>query len=110
MSKPDLEKLLSIVKGKRKVFIITHENPDPDSIASAFGLKYIFRKALGVTSVIAYSGIIGRVENQCMVKLLGIDMTPLNAVNLRNSSVVILVDCQPHTGNVVLPPASLPMR
>lgn len=108
MSKPDPEQLLSIVKGKRKVLILTHENPDPDSIASAFGLKYIFRRALGVNAVIVYSGIIGRVENQCMVKLLGIDMVPLSSINLRNSSVVILVDCQPHTGNVVLPSGVIP--
>jgi nanoRNase/pAp phosphatase (c-di-AMP/oligoRNAs hydrolase) len=108
MSKPDVEKLLALAKGKRRIFILTHENPDPDSIASAFGLKYIFRKKLGVVPVIVYSGIIGRVENQCMVKLLNIDMVPLSTVNLRNSSVVILVDCQPHTGNVILPPGVQP--
>nr|HPJ07781.1 phosphoesterase [Deltaproteobacteria bacterium] len=53
------DRLLKPLKGKRKVLIVAHENPDPDSIAAAFGLKYLFRKAAGVTSVIAYSGIIG---------------------------------------------------
>ena len=51
MTKQELEdKLLSLLKGKRKVLIITHENPDPDSIAAAFGLKYIFRRTMGVSS------------------------------------------------------------
>ncbi len=97
------ENLLSLVKGKRKVLILTHENPDPDSIAAAFGLKYIFRKSMGVQSIIAYSGIIGRAENRSMVKLLGIDMVPYNTIAPRNYSVIALVDCQPHTGNVMLP-------
>lgn len=104
MTKQELEdSLLSLVKGKRKVLIVTHENPDPDSIAAAFGLKYIFRKTMGVSSIIAYSGIIGRAENQCMVKLLDIDMTPLSEVSPRNYSVIAVVDCQPHTGNLILP-------
>lgn len=104
MTKQELEeKLLSLLKGKRKVLIVTHENPDPDSIAAAFGLKYLFRKACGVSSIIAYSGIIGRAENQSMVKLLNIDMTPISLISPRNYSLVAVVDCQPHTGNLLLP-------
>ena len=54
MTKQDLEEnLLSLVKGKRKVLILTHENPDPDAIAAAFALKYIFRKTMGIPAIIA---------------------------------------------------------
>jgi len=103
MTKQELEdKLLSLLKGKRKVLIITHEDPDPDSIAAAFGLKYIFRRTMGVSSIIAYGGIIGRAENQSMVKLLDIDMVPLGGISTRNYSVIAVVDCQPHTGNLHL--------
>ncbi len=109
MTKQEIEeKLIAPLRGKRKVLIMTHDNPDPDSIASAFGLKYILKKTLGITSVIAYGGIIGRVENQSMVKLLHIDMLPLSEVSIRSYSVVALVDCQPHTGNVYLPPGVHP--
>lgn len=104
MTKQELEtNLLTLVKGKRKVLILTHENPDPDCIAAACGLRYIFRKTMGVNSIIAYSGIIGRAENQAMVKLLGIEMVPVAQVNIRNFSVIAMVDCQPGTGNVELP-------
>ncbi|HNY64421.1 MAG TPA: bifunctional oligoribonuclease/PAP phosphatase NrnA [Deltaproteobacteria bacterium] len=104
MTKQEIEeKLLSPLKGKRKILILTHDNPDPDSIAAAFGLRYILKKTLGVTPVIAYGGIIGRVENQSMVKILHIDMVPLSEVSLRSFPVIALVDCQPHTGNVNLP-------
>ncbi|MDT8274361.1 MAG: DHH family phosphoesterase, partial [Desulfomonilia bacterium] len=104
MTKQDLEeKLFTLLKGKRKVLIVTHDNPDPDSIAAACGLKYIFRRSLGVSSIIAYSGIIGRAENQSMVNLLDIDMVPLSSLSIRNYSVIAAVDCQPHTGNLFLP-------
>ena len=102
------DRLLKPLKGKRKVLIVAHENPDPDSIAAAFGLKYLFRKAAGVTSVIAYSGIIGRAENRAMVKILDIDLIPLAKVNPRNYSVIAVVDCQPHTGNLKLPKGVFP--
>ena len=108
VTKSDLEKLLSTVKGKRKVLIVCHENPDPDTIAAAFGLKYIFRRAMGVQSIIAYGGIIGRAENQNMVKLLGIEMVPYFEITPKNYSVIALVDCQPHTGNVLLPKGTKP--
>ncbi|MCU0576248.1 MAG: DHH family phosphoesterase [Desulfobacterota bacterium] len=102
------DKLLKPLKGKRKVLIIAHENPDPDSIAAAYGLKFLFRKAAGVTAVIAYSGIIGRAENRAMVKMLDIDLVPLAKINPRNYSIVAVVDCQPHTGNLNLPKGVFP--
>ncbi len=109
MTKQELtERLLKPLKGKRKVLILTHENPDPDSIAAAFGLKFLFRKACGVQSIIAYGGIIGRAENRAMVRLLGIDLVPLSKINPRNFSIIAAVDCQPHTGNLVLPKGVLP--
>jgi nanoRNase/pAp phosphatase (c-di-AMP/oligoRNAs hydrolase) len=109
MVKQELEeKLLKLLKGKRKVLIVAHENPDPDSIAAAFGLKFLFRKLAGVTSVISYSGIIGRAENRAMVKILGIDLVPLGTLSPRNYSVIAVVDCQPHTGNLSLPKGVFP--
>jgi nanoRNase/pAp phosphatase (c-di-AMP/oligoRNAs hydrolase) len=82
---------------------MVHDNPDPDSIASAFALKYILKKAAGVQSVITYGGIIGRSENKQMVQLLDIDMIPVIKVNPNNYSYIAFVDCQPYTGNVHIP-------
>jgi len=96
------EKLLNIVKGRRKVLIMVHDNPDPDSIASAFALKYIFKKTMGVQSVITYGGMIGRSENKNMVQLLDIDMIHNSKINPRNYSIIAFVDCQPYSGNVHL--------
>lgn len=102
--KSELEsRLFPLIKGKRKILICTHENPDPDSIASAYGLSYIIGQVLGIPSVIAYGGIIGRAENRAMVKILGIELVPMVTIVPRNFSLVMLVDCQPNTGNIYLP-------
>ncbi len=109
MTKQDIEEqLFPLLKGKRKVLIIMHENPDPDSIAAAFGLRYILRKTLNLTSIITYPGIIGRAENQAMVKLLDIDLVPYSEINPRNFSAIAMVDCQPNSGNVFLPKGMVP--
>jgi nanoRNase/pAp phosphatase (c-di-AMP/oligoRNAs hydrolase) len=109
MTKSELEaRLFPLMKGKRKVLICTHENPDPDSIASAYALAYIIRKVMDIPSVIAYGGIIGRAENRAMVKILGIELVPLVTIVPRNFSLVALVDCQPNTGNVYLPRGIVP--
>jgi len=59
-NKAFLEKLEQIVRRKRKVLILTHDNPDPDALASAFALKYLLHAKWKVGSLIAFGGIIGR--------------------------------------------------
>ncbi len=103
-----LEKIQDIVKGKRKVLIVTHNNPDPDALASALALKYLLHEKWGVGSLIAYGGIIGRAENRAMIRQLKIDIQPLQDVNIKNFSVVALVDSQPGAGNNALPRHLIP--
>jgi nanoRNase/pAp phosphatase (c-di-AMP/oligoRNAs hydrolase) len=98
-----LKQLSQVVKGKRKVLIITHNNPDPDSVASAWALKYILQHYCKVSSVLVYGGIVGRSENRAMIKYLRIEVKPFREINLRNYSAIALVDTQPNAGNNPLP-------
>ena len=98
-----LKKLREVVKGKRKVLIITHNNPDPDSVASAWALKYILQHFCKISSVIVYGGIIGRGENRAMIKYLRIEVKPFKDINLRNYTTIALIDTQPDAGNNPLP-------
>jgi nanoRNase/pAp phosphatase (c-di-AMP/oligoRNAs hydrolase) len=84
-------------KGKElsPLLILTHDDPDPDSLASAFALKYILETACGGTAKIAYGGVIGRMENRAMVKLLNIPVHKLKRIDLRKYVNVALVDTQP---------------
>ncbi|MBW2059578.1 MAG: bifunctional oligoribonuclease/PAP phosphatase NrnA [Deltaproteobacteria bacterium] len=108
MSLGRLERLRQIVERKKKVLIMTHNNPDPDAIAAGWALRYLLRGKLGVGSVFVYGGIITRAENRAMVRLLNIRMNPLEMVNIYNFSVVALVETQPGSGNNSLPPSIKP--
>lgn len=107
-NKARLEKLHEIIRGKRKVLIVTHNHPDPDALASAFALKYLFQSKWKVGSIIASGGIVGRAENRAMIRHLKIDLRALSEINLKNFSVIALVDTQPGAGNNSLPRSIIP--
>ncbi len=89
------------------MLILTHDHPDPDAVASAFGLKVLLEHCFGIRSRIAYGGIIGRIENQTMVRLLDL---PVNVLKPRSDfkryKHVALVDTQPAFGNNRFPATS----
>jgi nanoRNase/pAp phosphatase (c-di-AMP/oligoRNAs hydrolase) len=88
--------------------ILTHDNPDPDSIAAAAALSKMLRQAFRHSVTIAYGGIIGRAENQEMVRVLGIRLSHIRHLNWRHYRHFALVDCQPQTGNNQLPADKTP--
>ena len=85
------------------MLILTHDHPDPDAIAAAYGLAYLARERFGIESRICYGGVIGRVENRAMVRLLRIPMHLLRRSELRRHKSVALVDTQPHFQNNSFP-------
>ena len=68
----ELKKLINTV-GDGKLAIIVHDNPDPDAISSAMGLKEI-ANSVGVKADILYKGEIGHHENKAFVNLLDVEM------------------------------------
>ena len=62
-----------VEEGGDRMAILTHDNPEPDSIASATALQAI-AEAFGVDADIIYSGDVGHQENRAFVNLLGIDL------------------------------------
>ncbi|SHI73824.1 DHHA1 domain-containing protein [Malonomonas rubra DSM 5091] len=91
------------IRGRGKVLIVTHDNPDPDSIAAAIALRHLLLVKTGQNAVITYGGIVGRGENRSMVKLLEIQMKPICQLDLDQFAVVCMVDTQPNTGNNSFP-------
>lgn len=98
-----LQKLLSLPIEDGKLLVLTHDNPDPDALASAAAMKLLLEKKRGIRSTIGYSGIIGRAENRAMVRLLGLPIHHLSRLNLDEYRYIALMDAQPHTGNTALP-------
>lgn len=97
------ENLLTWVRGKGKVVIVVHDNPDPDCLASAMALRHLFVMKLNKETVITFSGMIGRSENLAMAKELQIPLAPLGITDLSEFQVVCMLDTQPGTGNNSLP-------
>jgi nanoRNase/pAp phosphatase (c-di-AMP/oligoRNAs hydrolase) len=98
--------LLDWVRGRGRIVIIVHDNPDPDCLASAVALRHLFTMKVGRDAVIAFSGMIARSENVAMAKELEIMLTPLALLDLKEFQVVCMLDTQPGTGNNSLPPGA----
>jgi len=94
-----LEEMLNWVRGKGKILIVVHDNPDPDCFASAMALNHLFVMKLNRQAVLSFSGMIGRSENLVMAKLLQIPLTPLAILDINDYQVVCMVDTQPGAGN-----------
>ncbi|UHH26427.1 DHH family phosphoesterase [Halobacterium noricense] len=84
--------LAEVIGGtENRLAIVTHDNPDPDSIAAAAALKAI-ADHLGVAADILYFGDIGHQENRAFVNLLDIELTPYEDVAIDDYDTVALVD------------------
>ena len=103
-----LERLLHYAKGHRRALVLTHDNPDPDSIASAVALAHILHELVGVEAVVAYGGIVGRAENRAMVRVLKLPVVPISRVVFEEHDLICMVDTQPEQGNHSLPARHFP--
>jgi nanoRNase/pAp phosphatase (c-di-AMP/oligoRNAs hydrolase) len=106
MTQDHLDLLLQAVRGASRILILPHNDPDPDSIASAVALGHLFSAKLGLESSIGYRGIIGRAENRALVHYLGHPLHRLTGSDLRDPVSIVLVDTQLGTGNNPLPPGT----
>ena len=98
--KPDIKRLIDICRG-HKVYIQTHNIPDPDAIASAYGLQQIF-KAFGMETTICYDGDIDKLSASKMLDMFGIEMFPDQALidSMQPEDYIICVDSQKNAGNI----------
>jgi len=63
-------RLLDSLKDADRVVVVTHDNPDPDAIASGWGVIHLVEKTLGLPARLLAGGIIARAENRAFVKAL----------------------------------------
>jgi len=101
-------RLLTLVGRKKRILIMCHNNPDPDSLAAALALKSLFFQAIRRMAIIGYGGIVGRAENRQLIKRLKIEITHISEIDFNMFSYICLVDSQPNTGNNALPRNVLP--
>lgn len=97
-------RLRAALEGGERLLILTHDNPDPDALASAYALMKLAETFDGVSARIGFGGFVGRAENRTMVRELGLPIQPTWAVSFDDVDLIALVDTQPGTGNNALPP------
>ncbi len=97
-----LKKLIASV-GDGKFAIIVHNNPDPDAISSAMGLKEI-ASSVGVKSEIHYRGNIDHHENKAFVNLLDIELEQSPDFEASNYKKIAMIECSTPGVNNMLPP------
>src|SRR5262245_13775035 len=99
-----LENLLADLRRPGRILVATHDNPDPDSLACALGLKTLFETELGRDTSIGFGGMVGRAENRALVEACHIPLLPLDDIRYADFASLALVDAQPDTGNNSIPP------
>lgn len=100
--------LVSLLKEAKSVLIVMQNNPDPDSIASALGLRKIANSQGETQCTIACGGTVGRAENRALVRYVGLNLRPLADLDPAKFDLTCMVDTQPGTGNNAFPPDAIP--
>ncbi len=95
-----LEDLIRLCEG-HAVYIQTHNFPDPDAIASAYGLQKLL-SLYGVESKLCYDGRIDKLSASKMLDAFQIQMLPYAQLraDMVETDRIICVDSQKHSGNV----------
>ncbi len=87
----DIRELIKLIKNEKFVYIQTHNFPDHDSIASAFGLRYLL-ETQGIKSYLIYEGVVQRDSLQEMVNELNIPIKAAKEYPIKKEDKIIIVD------------------
>jgi nanoRNase/pAp phosphatase (c-di-AMP/oligoRNAs hydrolase) len=102
-AKAKVKRLVKLFKGRQRALVLTHDNPDPDSLASAAALAHVLSCTVGVPTDLGYGGIIGRAENRAFVRVLKLPVIPAADLRIADYDLFALVDTQQSVGNHALP-------
>ena len=99
------------VIGAKSPLIMTHDYPDPDCIASGYGVSHLLSFWGMENSVISFGGFVGRAENRAMIRYLNIRAIPFRcSLKSQGLRLLIVVDLFPGSNDVSLPAACQLMR
>lgn len=90
-----VEELKKVHANAKKMLILLHDHPDPDSIASALALRTLLKRNKQTAFIGHLGEKISRPENVAMIELLEIDLLELTLKDLKDFDSIALVDVQP---------------
>ena len=92
-------KLVKLLKG-HKVYLQTHNFPDPDALASAFGMQ-VFLRAHGVESTICYSGEVEKNSTKKMFEVFHIEAFEIDEItDMSPEDYIVTIDGQKFNSNL----------
>lgn len=95
----DWLKLVSLLKG-HKVYLQTHNFPDPDALASAYGMQ-VFLHAHGVESTICYAGEVEANSTKKMMEVFQIDACEIDDIHdMKPEDYIVTIDGQKYNSNL----------
>lgn len=86
--------LMRVARDLQNILIVIKGNPDPDAIASAYGLTLLLKPEVKEITI-AYTGQFTRPDNIMMVKLLKIPMRKITGPEIPADTALFTVDAQP---------------
>ncbi|MBN2655703.1 MAG: DHH family phosphoesterase [Spirochaetales bacterium] len=87
-----IDKLLDKLKQiNENIYIQTHNFPDPDAVASAYGLQQLLA-IKGIPAKLIYDGLIQRAALNNMIKEMSIDIRKCSDYELKPEDKIIIVD------------------
>jgi nanoRNase/pAp phosphatase (c-di-AMP/oligoRNAs hydrolase) len=93
-----LQELKTALGSARRVLVVTHDNPDPDCVASAKAFKLILEH-MDREVLVASGGELGRSENRTLRAMLQFEILPLHEVRADEVDFFLFLDSQPGSGN-----------
>lgn len=92
-------KLIELLKG-HTVYLQTHNFPDPDALAAAFGMQ-VFLKANGVETTICYAGNIEKNSTKRMIEEFGIKAVHIDCLpHMVEEDYIVTIDAQKYNSNI----------
>ena len=95
----DWRRLVQLLKN-HMVFLQTHNFPDPDALAAAYGMQ-VFLKANGVESTICYAGKIEKNSTKRMIDEFGIKAIHIDDIpRMVEEDYIVTIDAQKYNSNI----------
>jgi nanoRNase/pAp phosphatase (c-di-AMP/oligoRNAs hydrolase) len=102
-----LAALVEAVEDADRLLVLTHDNPDPDALASAAALAVVLEAVTGLRPQVAFGGIVGRAENRALIREMAIDLDRIEDLDIPAGITIAMADTQPRAGNNSLPPGRI---
>ncbi|HMP73847.1 MAG TPA: DHH family phosphoesterase [Kiritimatiellia bacterium] len=105
-----LSELGERIRPGNRIWIIPHDYPDPDALASACAVHLLLDKVFGAKSEIVFSGSVSRAENKELLRRIRYSWRRVPLVSPPRREVdCVLVDTVPWASNVTIPPYVKPV-